>query len=208
MAERVGGEERLDLGKRIILFIGAEGAGKSLHAEHLAKETGKPYITTGQIIRDLATNDPGPLGEECREMYKNKAYLAGPTLLRILVDRFAKDDTKDGFILDGGLRTIEETIDFRGMLRQAGRDIPLTVVYLIITEEETYRRLLDGPDARKRHDDTRESIASRLEKFKLNLKERLAVIKAEEGWGIIEIDAMDLPGKVYERVRASLKDER
>lgn len=205
MVERNSSQELLDLGKTITLFIGPEGSGKTTQAKRLAQETGKPYITTGDIIRDLAANDQGPLGDECREMFANKAYLAGPTLLKILIDRFSKDDTKDGFVLDGGLRTIEETIDFRKMLKEAGRDLPLIAVYLKITMGKSYERLLNGPNARKRKDDTFEAITSRLEKFHFRLNDRLDVIKSEKGWMLIELDASPDEEQVYGSIVDSLK---
>ncbi len=205
MVERAPAKELLDLGKTITLFIGPEGSGKTTQAKRLAQETGKPYITTGDIIRDLAANDQGPLGDECREMFANKAYLAGPTLLKILVDRFSKEDTKNGFVLDGGLRTLEETIDFRKMLKEAGRDLPLVVIYLRLPTGKTYERLLSGPNARKRKDDTYEAITSRLENFHFQLEERLEVIKSEEGWLLVELNAAPDPEEVYGNIVDSLK---
>ncbi len=113
MTENDCEKETLDIDQRIILFIGPEGSGKTTIAKQLAKEGGRPYITTGDIIRDLAANDTGFLGEECREMFATHTYLAGDTLLKILTGRFAREDTLDGFVLDGGLRTLEETKDFQ-----------------------------------------------------------------------------------------------
>lgn len=120
MTEKNRNTEKLQLHNRIVVFIGAEGSGKTTQAKTLALETGKPYITTGDLIRDLAANDNGVLVDECREMFEKHIYLSGETLLAILIDRFSKADAAKGFVLDGGLRTVEETADFQNMMDQAG----------------------------------------------------------------------------------------
>ncbi len=200
MTEVLKNEEKLKVGKRIITFIGPEGSGKTTIAKKLAEASDKPYITTGDIIRDLAANDPGPLGEECREMFANHAYLSGETLLMILVHRFSQPDAENGLVLDGGLRTLEETLDFQAMLDEAGRSIPMTVMYLHIPDSVSIERLVTDENARKRDDDTLEGVRSRLAKFHHQLDERLKAIEANPNWELIEVDATISENKVYEEV--------
>lgn len=204
MTESDDKEERLEIGKRIIVFIGGEGSGKTTVAKRLAEESGKPYVTTGDIIRELAANDPGPLGDECRVMFATHSYLAGETLLRILVERFGREDTSEGFILDGGLRTLEETVDFQSMLAGAGRALPLTVIYLQLSDEESIRRLVTGQDARGRDDDTMEGVRARLAKFHFQLPERLEIIGGQPSWALIPVDATPDREMVYKEVREIL----
>ena len=204
MTERDMGKENLNIGRRIILFIGPEGSGKTTIAKQLAKEGGKPYITTGDIIRDLAANNTGDLGEECREMFANQTYLAGETLLKILVDRFAKEDTQDGFVLDGGLRTLEETVDFQDMLDTAGRALPLTIIYLQIPREISIERLVVGKNVRKRRDDTIEGVENRLSKFYFQLEERLGHINDQPNWELVEIDATGNVEDVFSKVQKGI----
>jgi adenylate kinase len=200
MVERAKNKESLDLGERIIVFIGPEGSGKTTIAKSLAQESGKPYITTRGILEDLADNDPGPWGQACREMFEKRTYLDGETLLEILIDRFSKDDVAEGFILDGGLRTVEETVGFPEMLKEAGCFLPLDVIYLQIPEDTTYERLVWGKNARRRNDDTPDGVAKRLDKFNYRLDERISFIKDEERWRIFEIDATPSIGQVYQEV--------
>lgn len=207
MTEKLKSNEKLYVGERIVTFIGPEGSGKTTHALKLVEESGLPYVTTGDTIRALAASDPGELGDECRAMFAEGKYLSGETLLRILVERFSQDDVKNGLILDGGLRTLEETIAFQAMLDAAGLNLPMTVIYLQIPEEETYERLVRGKNARKRADDTEEGVASRLEKFNFQLQERLEVIKNQPGWDLIPCLAIDQEAEVYSRICAVLTDK-
>lgn len=186
--------------RSIFAFTGPEGSGKTTQSHRLSMELGKPYVTTGDTIRYLADKDPGPLGEECRVMFANHTYLNGDSLLKILENRFSKNDVKEGLILDGGLRTIEETVNFPRMLSQSGLTLQVVVFYLRMAEEITYKRLLDGPDARRRKDDTREAIASRLAMFNLNLDKRLKFIKDQPGWQLVDIDAAVSIDNVYNRI--------
>ena len=207
MTEKETGHERLQDGASIVIFIGPEGSGKTTVARKLAIDTGKPYLTTGDILRDLAKNDMGEWGDKCRAMFAEHTYLDGTTLLEILIDRFRQDDTKDGFVLDGGLRTLEETHDFRGMLVEAGRDLPVTVIHLDVPEAVSLDRLVSGENARKRSDDTYEGVMCRLAKYYSQLEERMRVMESQPNWRLVHIDATKAVGDVYENVCVGVAGE-
>ena len=186
--------------REIVVFIGPEGSGKTTVARRLARESGKPYVTTGDIIRDLAENDRGPLGDECRDMFANHAYLDGATLLKILVHRFCQEDVADGLILDGGLRTLEETEDFAAMLAEADLSLPVSVVHLRIPGWMSFERL----NGRRREDDTVKGILSRLSKYYYQLGQRAGVVENQPGWQLIHINATVAVESVYAGVTEKL----
>lgn len=188
MIERDLGQERIDIGKRIVSFVGPEGSGKTTQAKLLSELSGKPYLTTGDTLRDYAKNDTGRYGEACRKMFSEHTYLEGNLLLEIMSERFSKDDTVDGFILDGGFRTVEETDNFEQTLFNSGRLLPVVVIKINIPREVSFERLVTGENARKRKDDTEEALDCRLKKYYDRLDERMEIIRNNPSWKIIEID--------------------
>ncbi|KKT39508.1 hypothetical protein A3K29_02080 [Candidatus Collierbacteria bacterium RIFOXYB2_FULL_46_14] len=190
----------MDLKSRIVVFIGPEGSDKTTMATMLSKQSRLPRITTGDIIRDLAKNDTGPLGEECRTMFAAKGYLSGESLLKILVQRFCQDDVTEGLILDGGMRTLQETRAFRSVLDQANLKLPLTVIHLQIPYWTSYLRLVFGKNARKRPDDTLSGVFGRLSKFHFQLHDRISVIQEQPDWELRSVNANKEIEEVYQEV--------
>lgn len=163
-------------------FIGPEGSGKSTQAKLLAKEVKLPYVSTGDMIRDASANDPGELGEACRIMHENQTYLAGHLLLKMVQNRLNKEDTKNGLVLDGGFRTLDETVGFPKMLEGVKRDFSIKVFFLRTPGWESVGRL----EKRGRpKDDTPEGILSRLSTFYKDLGERMSFIR--ENWGVTSV---------------------
>jgi adenylate kinase family enzyme len=191
--------------KENIAFIGREGSGKSTQAHELAKYLDKPCISTGEILRELAKNDQGLWGKACRDMFEKSVYLDGQMLIDILVDRLSQKDCQDGFILDGGLRTLKETIIFKDMLVSAGRDYPLMVIHLRLPGWKSIDRLVTGESARGRSDDTIEAVLARLTKYQYQLVERIKVIKSTNGWQILNIDAQPGQQSVFNEIIEKLK---
>jgi adenylate kinase family enzyme len=204
MLEKDFGRERMEIGKRIVSFIGPEGSGKTTMARLLCGDSEKPYLTTGDTLREYAANDSGKYGEACRAMFEEHKYLDGNLLLEIMSSRFSREDAAGGFVLDGGFRTVEETRDFQVTLEKSGRSMPVTVIYLKIPVEVCFERLITGTNARRRSDDTEEALLCRLEKFYDRLDERLDIIRNNPNWNLVEIDATDAIESVYRRVRESI----
>ena len=90
-----------------IIMLGAPGAGKGTQAKMIAEKYGLPHISTGDIFRANIKNGT-ELGKEAKE-YMDKGLLVPDELtVRLLLDRVAKDDCKNGYVLDGFPRTIPQ----------------------------------------------------------------------------------------------------
>lgn len=194
-------EKQFQLGRQIVTLMGPEGSGKTTIAKQLAAATKKPYFTIGDILREMAANDRTEYGNECRAMFAEHRYLHPQMLLDILVTRLKRDDLGEGFILDGGLRTVEEVNGFQSVLERANRVMPVTVINLHIPGWMSIHRLITAEDARKRDDDTVGGVLSRLSNFYNNLSERATLIKNQENWNLVQVNATGTIDETFNKVR-------
>ncbi len=90
-----------------IIMLGAPGAGKGTQAKMIADKYKIPHVSTGDIFRANIKNGT-ELGMEAKQ-YMDKGLLVPNELtVKILLDRVAQDDCKNGYVLDGFPRTIPQ----------------------------------------------------------------------------------------------------
>ena len=109
-----------------IIMLGAPGAGKGTQAKMIAEKYGLPHISTGDIFRANIKNGT-ELGKEAKE-YMDKGLLVPDELtVRLLLDRVAKDDCKNGYVLDGFPRTIPQAEVLDEKLSKLGEKVDYAV---------------------------------------------------------------------------------
>lgn len=90
-----------------IVMLGAPGAGKGTQAKQIAAKYGVPHISTGDIFR-ANLKEGTELGLKAK-VYMDQGQLVPDSLtLELIMDRFTKDDCKNGYVLDGFPRTIPQ----------------------------------------------------------------------------------------------------
>ena len=90
-----------------IIMLGAPGAGKGTQAKRIAAKYGIPHISTGDIFRANLKAET-ELGKKAKE-YMDQGLLVPDSLtLELVMDRFTKEDCKNGYVLDGFPRTIPQ----------------------------------------------------------------------------------------------------
>ena len=90
-----------------IIMLGAPGAGKGTQAKMIAEKYGIPHVSTGDIFR--ANLKAGTeLGLEAKKYMDAGQLVPDELTVRILLDRVAQDDCKNGYVLDGFPRTIPQ----------------------------------------------------------------------------------------------------
>lgn len=90
-----------------IVMLGAPGAGKGTQAIMIADKYGIPHISTGDIFRANIKNNT-PLGVEAKKYIDAGELVPDELTVQILLDRVAKDDCQNGYVLDGFPRTIPQ----------------------------------------------------------------------------------------------------
>lgn len=109
-----------------IVMLGAPGAGKGTQAKMIAEKYGIPHVSTGDIFRANIKNGTD-LGKEAKT-YMDKGELVPDELtVRILLDRVAQEDCKNGYVLDGFPRTIPQAEVLDTELTKLGEKIDYAI---------------------------------------------------------------------------------
>ena len=143
-----------------LVLLGPPGAGKGTQATVLSRELGVPHISTGDLFRKN-------MGEETELGLEAKSYVSAGKLVpdevtnEMVRDRLSQDDAREGFLLDGFPRTLNQAEVLRGMLDELGEKLDV-VLSFEVDEEVVVARML----ARGRDDDNEDVIRHRLEVYR------------------------------------------
>lgn len=109
-----------------IIMLGAPGAGKGTQAKMIAEKYSIPHISTGDIFRANIKNGT-ELGKKAKS-YMDKGQLVPDELtLDLIMDRFKKDDCKNGYVLDGFPRTIPQAEALDTALKAKGEKVDFAI---------------------------------------------------------------------------------
>jgi adenylate kinase len=98
---------------KIIVLMGAPGAGKGTQARLLQERRGLPQISTGDMFRAMKQAQT-PLGEQLRSILASGALVPDDLTIQIVEERTSQPDCRDGYVLDGFPRTTAQA----GMLER------------------------------------------------------------------------------------------
>lgn len=169
-----------------VLFIGPQGSGKSTQGKIIAEFLHIPYLSTGDIFRSLSVQQSDE-GQRLRSILSAGKLVDDQTTCEIVKNELVKDIYKDGFILDGYPRTLEQLNTY-----DPGFD---KVVYLEVSKEELIKRLTQ----RGREDDTQESINNRLNAYFTQTEALLEYFKQKNI--LITIDGMGSIEQIEQNIR-------
>ncbi|HEX9544604.1 MAG TPA: adenylate kinase [Pyrinomonadaceae bacterium] len=89
---------------KIIVLMGAPGAGKGTQARLLHERLHLPQVSTGDMFRALKEAQT-PLADEVRVLMAAGQLVPDDVTIRVVRERTARDDCRNGYILDGFPRT-------------------------------------------------------------------------------------------------------
>lgn len=90
-----------------IIMLGAPGAGKGTQAIQIAEKYKIPHVSTGDLFRSNISQKT-ELGMEAKGYMDAGKLVPDELTVRMLLDRVAQDDCKNGYVLDGFPRNIAQ----------------------------------------------------------------------------------------------------
>jgi adenylate kinase len=155
------------------VFIGPPGCGKGTQAKLLQERLGFVCVGTGDILRETVGQGT-PLGRQA-DQYMRQGQLVPDELVNGMVaERLARADRPEHFILDGYPRNVAQARTLDANLDRLGLTLT-NVVLFTIADEIVVQRML----ARKRVDDTEETVRVRIRLYYEASRELIAHYKPQ-----------------------------
>lgn len=123
---------------KIIVLIGAPGAGKGTQARLLQERKGIPQISTGDMFREMKNADT-PLAREVQETMASGKLISDELTYQIVKDRTSREDCAGTYILDGYPRTAVQAEQLEALSKEQGKEI--VAIEVDIAREELMKRL-------------------------------------------------------------------
>lgn len=210
--------------------MGPPAAGKGTYASLIKEDFKIPHISTGDLFRAIALEST-PLADEVKSYIDNGLLVPDELTIKLVIERLGKADCKNGFILDGFPRTLNQAIELDKALKNLNmkidKVIDLDVDFELIRKRITGRRSCSkcnkvyniytmpskkgdiceecGGSLYQRKDDNDESIKVRYQTF-LN-QTRAAVDYYKKQNILVNIKGDNSLDKVYPLIKEVLKGE-
>src|SRR5947209_5625465 len=113
--------------EKIIVLIGAPGAGKGTQARLLAERRGIPQISTGDMFREMKNADT-PLAREVQAIMASGKLVPDDVTFRMVKERTSQPDCDGTYVLDGYPRTAVQAEQLEGLAAEQGKEIEAILV--------------------------------------------------------------------------------
>ncbi len=218
--------------KKELIFLGPPACGKGTQTNKLAEYLKFPHVDTGSLLRNEIKNNT-EAGIEAKKFIDKGQLVPVDLVARIIKNRLAQDDCKNGYILDGYPRSVEQAdkLDIINKeINSDNNDVDFRAIYFDIDTKVLVERIVnrrscpvcgeiynlefkppkkegicdkDGAALVQRKDDTREVAESRFETY---FHETAPLIDYYKNKGVLKtIDANGTIDEVWERLLDVIK---
>jgi adenylate kinase len=187
-----------------LVLLGAPGSGKGTQAARLKEHLLVPHISTGDLLRaEVAAGSP--LGLQAKEVMARGDLVSDEILLGMLEDRFSRDDTRGGFILDGYPRNLAQADAMDALLTRIGQPMDYAV-QLEVPVELLVDRIAGRAAAEGRADDSPEAVRKRLQVYE---SQTAPVIEFYRSHGqLTVVDGVGSLDEVFTRIVEAIAPEK
>jgi adenylate kinase len=174
-----------------LILLGGPGAGKGTQAAFIATKFGIPKISTGDMLR-AAVRAGTPLGIAAKKIMDDGKLVPDDLVVELVEERITRADCRNGFLFDGFPRTIPQAEAMRDAGVKLDYVLEIDVADAMIIERLSGRRVhppsgrtyntifnppkmpgkddVTGADLIQRDDDREETVAKRLEVYRIQTK--------------------------------------
>ena len=210
-----------------ILLLGPPGAGKGTQADLICKSLRIPKISTGDMLRSAIASG-SELGQKVTDIMNSGGLVSDQIIIELILDRIAKADCVNGFLFDGGIRTVgqadlcvENNIEFTHVVeikvdddvivdRMSGRRVhPGSGRNYHLVYQPPQNEGVDdmtGEPLIQREDDMPETVKHRLQVYQDETKPLVAYYQSQEvksSLNYIAVDGSRSVEKVFEDIEQS-----
>ena len=215
-----------------IIFIAPPAAGKGTQSKLVSVAYNIPHISTGDLLREEAAKGT-ELGKKIKETMDKGNLVSDEVITTLLKNRITESDAKNGYILDGYPRTLNQAKIYKDLLQELNYDKGV-VIFFDIDKERALKRTLSrivcsncgssynllvedlkpkkenicdrcGHELKTRSDDTEEVFIHRFDTYVNSTKELIDYYEKE---GLLhKIEVLDKPaGEIFDEVKKVLND--
>ena len=153
-----------------LILLGPPGAGKGTQAQRLVQKHGIVQLSTGDMLRAAAAAKT-PIGLKAKTLMDRGDLVPDEVVVGIIADRIEQSDAKNGFVLDGFPRTVQQAQALDKLLAQRGLKLD-GVIELKVDERILLERIntrvaqMQARGEKPRADDNAEAMKTRLEAYR------------------------------------------
>ena len=117
------------------MLFGPPGAGKGTQADKIVELTGKPQVSTGDMLR-LALSNETELGLEAKKYMESGQLVPDNVIIGLIEDRMNESDASNGVLFDGFPRTIPQAEALESITEVS------TVISIEVPDEDIVNRIV------------------------------------------------------------------
>ena len=123
-----------------IILVAPPAAGKGTQSKLISSEYNIPHISTGDLLRDEVASGSA-MGIYLKNEMNSGRLIPDDTMVNLLRTRITQVDCKNGYILDGYPRNVEQAIIYENMIHELGMSVGV-VIFMDVDRDLALKRTL------------------------------------------------------------------